>query len=103
MGHKFEVWHSRSSRSPKNDYQVAELIRNNRCFEEVDKLDYGDHGLEAAREAIKDAIQSAKRIALYADYDGDWNVKETSNDPFGDIYTYKKVSIGSSPNASNDS
>jgi len=40
--------------------------------------------------------------SLYAEYDGDWNVKETSNDPSGDIYTYKKVSIGSYSNASDD-
>jgi single-stranded-DNA-specific exonuclease len=37
----------------------------------VDQLAYGDHGLAEAVETIYEAIQSGKRIALYADYDVD--------------------------------
>ena len=71
MGQKYEVWHSRSSCSPETDFQVGELIKTSRSFEEIEKLEYGDHGLEMARNAIKKAIQSKQRIALYADYDVD--------------------------------
>ncbi len=37
----------------------------------VDKLQYGDHGLEGAVGALTQALQNNRRIALYADYDVD--------------------------------
>jgi single-stranded-DNA-specific exonuclease len=43
----------------------------NRQFSALDKLEYGDHGLERAVECLTRAIQANRRIALYADYDVD--------------------------------
>jgi single-stranded-DNA-specific exonuclease len=43
----------------------------NRRYSPINKLDYGDHGLESACASILRAIEAEKRIALYADYDVD--------------------------------
>ena len=40
-------------------------------FTPVDKLDYGDYGLQSVLDKISEAIEQNKRIALYADYDVD--------------------------------
>ena len=47
------------------------MLYQNRKFHAIDRLDYGDHGLEQAFRTIAHAIQNKKRIALYADYDVD--------------------------------
>ena len=51
--------------------EVAQIVELNRDFNSVENLEYGDHGLDEAFEAIKIAIDQRKRIALYADYDVD--------------------------------
>ncbi|MBP6217103.1 MAG: DHH family phosphoesterase [Oligoflexales bacterium] len=71
MGHKYKHWNALSQESPQNFTNLRNIIYANRQFSSVSKLDYGDYGLEAALEAIALAIQSNKRIALYADYDVD--------------------------------
>ena len=71
MGKKYQVWQPRSSDSPKNFQQLASIVKNNRQFEEIDQLNYGDYGLNEALESIREAINTNKRIALYADYDVD--------------------------------
>lgn len=71
MGNKYRVWHSRSSVKPENFGQLTQIVKGNRQFEEVDQLNYGDHGLNDALGAISKAIHDKKRIALYADYDVD--------------------------------
>lgn len=75
MGTRFHHWQQRcggsSATSPKNFLDIREVILANRAFEPVEKLDYGDHGLEPVIDAICSAIKADKRIALYADYDVD--------------------------------
>ncbi len=71
MGRKFQHWHPRGTRTPESHRELGEILLSNRRFEQVDKLEYGDHGLEAAVHCLTEAIRSGKRIALYADYDVD--------------------------------
>jgi single-stranded-DNA-specific exonuclease len=46
-------------------------LLENRHFEPLEKLEYGDHGLERAFDSLSRALREGKRIALYADYDVD--------------------------------
>jgi single-stranded-DNA-specific exonuclease len=70
-GKRYKHWISQSTQTPSSFPDVASIVRKSRGFEAVDKLDYGDHGLHAVLDAISEAIESNKRIALYADYDVD--------------------------------
>jgi single-stranded-DNA-specific exonuclease len=71
MGKKFTHWVRRTHSTPQKLEAVAEVLLNNRRFTALSKLEYGDHGLEAAVQCMKSAIENNKRIALYADYDVD--------------------------------
>lgn len=71
MGRKFKSWQARASGTPSSLSDVQALLLRNRAFEPIDRLDYGDHGLDKAIETIANAIGAGKRIALYADYDVD--------------------------------
>jgi single-stranded-DNA-specific exonuclease len=71
VGKKFHHWQARTAQVPRNYPDVARLLLSNRHFEPLDKLEYGDHGLEGAVACLSDAIRTGKRIALYADYDVD--------------------------------
>ena len=71
MGHKYTNWVAKSDVSPLNYEELLDLVRQNRGFESVESLQYGDYGLEAAYNAILTALKANKKIALYADYDVD--------------------------------
>lgn len=71
VGRKYKRWVSRSSRLPSDYQTLSELLFQNRNFNAIDKLEYGDYGLEQAIAAIAEAIRKGQRIALYADYDVD--------------------------------
>ena len=71
MGHRFAHWTPRSPTSPKNEEELRSLLLTNRAYEPIARLEYGDHGLQAAEEAISEALRTNQRIALYADYDVD--------------------------------
>ncbi len=71
MGHKFKHWVSRSQQAPHDYATLSRLLFENRNFQSIDRLEYGDFGLEKAFHTIAQAIQNKKRIALYADYDVD--------------------------------
>lgn len=79
MGMKFQHWEQRRrgegpewlNHRPEDLTSVRDVILANRSFEPVDKLEYGDHGLQPVLEAIRAAMIARKRIALYADYDVD--------------------------------
>jgi single-stranded-DNA-specific exonuclease len=71
MGQKFTHWHSKQISTPESFDGVKSVLLSNRSFEPIEKLQYGDHGLEKTLECITKAIKSNKRIALYADYDVD--------------------------------
>lgn len=71
MGHRFIHWNSRSTTSPKSHEELRNLLLANRAHQPVTRLEYGDHGLQAAETAIVEALRSNQRIALYADYDVD--------------------------------
>ncbi|NBY20981.1 hypothetical protein EBQ74_12245 [bacterium] len=71
MGQKFTHWHYKSDVNPKNLEGVKNLLLENRSFEPIQKLEYGDHGLEKTLQCIIDSIKANKKIALYADYDVD--------------------------------
>lgn len=71
MGHRFKHWKARSDLIPQNFSDIASIVHRNRNFQSVAKLDYGNHGLEAALKTILSALKQKKMIALYADYDVD--------------------------------
>jgi single-stranded-DNA-specific exonuclease len=71
QGHNFQIWRARSDEPPKNLKQLKDTIIANRNFDPIETLEYGDHGLSDAHAEIVSAIQSGKKIALYADYDVD--------------------------------
>lgn len=71
MGKKFQHWNSLTDNTPPDLAGLRQILYANRSFEPVDKLDYGDHGLERAIEAVVKAVENNIRIALYADYDVD--------------------------------
>jgi single-stranded-DNA-specific exonuclease len=71
MGKKYHHWKPRSSDLPRNHDDLARLLLKNRDFAAIEKLEYGDHGLERAVSCVLSAIQKNQRIALYADYDVD--------------------------------
>jgi single-stranded-DNA-specific exonuclease len=71
MGKKYHHWHARATVNPTTTAEVERLVLNGRSYTAFERLDYGDHGLEAASTAVAAAIRQGKRIALYADYDVD--------------------------------
>lgn len=70
-GTRYKHWISQSTQAPSTFSDVADIVRKGRGFHAVEKLEYGDHGLHAVLDAISEAIEVNKRIALYADYDVD--------------------------------
>lgn len=71
VGNRYQHW---TPRTPRQISQLSELkaaIFEGRDFSPLDKLNYGDHGVEAIADKMKSAILAKKRIALYADYDVD--------------------------------
>jgi single-stranded-DNA-specific exonuclease len=70
-GRRYKHWIPQSTRVPSSHEGVADLVRQARQFQALERLDYGDHGLHAVLDAIAAAIEQNKRIALYADYDVD--------------------------------
>ena len=70
-GKKYRHWQALSTDSPADYQHLSETIAGNRQFATVERLHYGDHGLNAAITSIEQAIIDNKRIALYADYDVD--------------------------------
>ena len=71
MGSKFKNWQPLSVKYPKDLASLAEILLENRRFEQISGLIYGDHGLAQAVTAVAAAIRQGKRIGLYADYDVD--------------------------------
>ncbi len=71
MGQKFQNWLALSDDKPNSLNDIANIVRANRSFEAIDKLEYGDHGLHEVLDCIHEAILKNRRIALYADYDVD--------------------------------
>ena len=71
VGKKFQHWIARTPSRPASYADFAQILLKNRHFEPLEKLEYGDHGLEQAVACLTDAIRNRKRIALYADYDVD--------------------------------
>ncbi len=71
MGRKFTQWKPRSEKRPESFPELASILLENRSFEPLSKLEYGDHGMDKALQSIGSAIEQKKRIALYADYDVD--------------------------------
>ena len=71
LGKKFVQWSGVSSHTPANLAEVLRLLLANRSFSPVDRLEYGDHGMDEAVIAVSRAIAERRRIALYADYDVD--------------------------------
>lgn len=70
-GSRFRVWEPRKVTAPKDYQSLANLLLENRRFEPLESLDYGDHGLHDAERILRSAVSDNKRIALYADYDVD--------------------------------
>lgn len=70
-GSRYTHWISQSTEIPSNVDDIASIVRSSRGFTPIEKLDYGDYGLHAVLDAITEAMEQDKRIALYADYDVD--------------------------------
>jgi len=82
MGHRYHIWQPRraeasglsdpSLEQPLRDLDsLRQRVQEGRAFHPVDRLDYGDYGLDAAARVVERAIKEGRRIALYADYDVD--------------------------------
>lgn len=71
MGEKFLNWKTRSDKVPQSYRDLLAIVIANRSHQPVERLDYGDYGLEKAYEVIAKALSENRRIALYADYDVD--------------------------------
>ena len=71
MGHKFHRWRAISPTVPTHHAGVARLVMQNRRYEPLTSLAYGDHGLHTVVATVRRAIEQGRRIALYADYDVD--------------------------------
>lgn len=71
LGQKYKTWNGTSSERPKNLADIERILAKNRQFQTIEKLDYGDHGLDQVIETVVQAIEQERRIALYADYDVD--------------------------------
>lgn len=71
MGKKYQHWTPRTTTRPQSVSEIAAIVLANRRFEPLDKLEYGDHGLQSVVTTVSDALKAGKRIALYADYDVD--------------------------------
>ncbi len=68
---RFKHWIPQSTQTPASFDDVCTIVRQIRGFIPLEKLEYGDHGLDAVLDAVAEAIAANKRIALYADYDVD--------------------------------
>ncbi len=71
MGQRFSHWNPHTDTTPRDFDELRALLLANRSHQPVTRLEYGDHGLTAAQEAIVEALSTDQRIALYADYDVD--------------------------------
>ena len=71
MGLLYKKWIPRSEKIVTDLPSLSKLLLENRLFEPIQQLAYGDYGLEQAYETVKRAILEKRRIALYADYDVD--------------------------------
>ena len=71
MGKKYKYWRPRSESAPQGYPHLLKIVTDNRKFNQIDSLAYGDHGLEDAYAVIARGIRAGKKIALYADYDVD--------------------------------
>jgi len=71
MGEKFAHWDIRSTAPVADLIDLKNVLLANRAFRAVEKLDYGDHGLEVIASRMAAAMREGKKIALYADYDVD--------------------------------
>lgn len=71
MGNKYKIWNLRNNSIPASFDDLRNLLYCNRSFTPVDRLFYGDHGIEQVVSVVTDAIQKNEKIALYADYDVD--------------------------------
>lgn len=78
MGTKYSIWDAKAALKPQNLDELVALIRENRAFESLDKLEYGDYGLQDTIRTVRSAIKAGKRIALYADYDVDGTMSAVS-------------------------
>ena len=68
---RYKHWIPQSTQTPSSLGDVASIVRQIRGFTPLERLDYGDHGLHAVLDALSNAIENNKKIALYADYDVD--------------------------------
>lgn len=68
---KFELWSPLTDKIPSVTDELVQVIWSNRSFEPINRLEFGDHGLERIAQALYTSIKKKQKIALYADYDVD--------------------------------
>lgn len=78
MGHKFAHWETRQQLIPRTFEELRQIVIENRAFQPVRQLEYGDYGLADTIAVVSNAIKQGKRIALYADYDVDGTMSAVS-------------------------
>ena len=78
MGKKYQHWQPLTCATPQDFSALRRTLHDNRQFVALDHLQYGDHGLEAALDTVRQALLTNKKIALYADYDVDGTMSCTS-------------------------
>ncbi len=78
MGKKYQHWQPLADGMPRDFAALRRALHDNRQFVSIASLQYGDHGLEAALNTVRRALEANKKIALYADYDVDGTMSCTS-------------------------
>ena len=71
MGSRYKHWLPLSSQRPTDFSLLRQVIEDNRQYAGIEKLQYGDYGLQEIIDTIRQALAQEKHIALYADYDVD--------------------------------
>ena len=61
---RYKHWIPQSTQTPSSLGDVASIVRQIRGFTPLERLDYGDHGLHAVLDALSNAIENNKKIAL---------------------------------------
>ncbi|PKK89259.1 MAG: hypothetical protein CVV64_15230 [Candidatus Wallbacteria bacterium HGW-Wallbacteria-1] len=71
MGVLKDNWTCLSQSEPSSIVELEEILRKNRNFRTIEKLDFGEHGLEKPAQAIARVMGRDGKIVIWGDYDVD--------------------------------
>ena len=62
MGKKYQHWQPLADGMPRDFAALRRALHDNRQFVSIDILQYGDHGLEAALNTVRRALEANKKL-----------------------------------------